>query len=350
MWLPKLEGIFDKPISTIHNNGETETGNFPIDLDDNASADIFAVKNNLLAADAHTLTFYDENGKQRSSYSYNFSSPVTKVNGKRVLVFDSGSDKFTVYNKSGEVYSKTADNSILSGALAKDGTAAILTSSDKYASAMQIYNASGKLVYRYNCTQRIMSVSLDDDGSGCYICAFASENGEIYSQIHRIEFDSESEIMVSDKLEGIAIDCVKNTSGNITVIGDSAIYTLNGDGEYVSGSEYSGDFAGYAIDKGCAAVWISSSSDNSESLIIADADSQDSESYREITGFENVKSVKISDERVIVLTAKEAVAYAFSGTLAATADLEKEYSDFVYIDSALYLQSRSGVDKIGFEM
>lgn len=353
LWLPKLEGIFDKPISTVYNDGKTEDGNFPIDLDDNVSAKIYAVKNNMLAADAHTLVFYDENGKERGSYSHDFSSPIVKTSGKRALVFDSGSESFKVYNKSGEIYSKTAEGSILSGSIGKDGTAAIITTDDKYLATMQVYNPEGKLIYRYNCTHRIMSVTVDSDGSGCYICTFASENGEIYSQIRRIEFDSETEIMLSDKLDCIAIDCVKNTSGNITVIGDVGIYTLNGDGQYVSSYEYSGDLESYALDKGCAAVVTSgkaSSKKSSSALIIADADSQDSEAYREIQDVENVKTVKIADERVIVLTSAKAQAYAFSGTLAATVELDREYSDFVYINSALFLQGRQGVDKIGFEM
>ena len=60
--------------------------------------------------------------------------------------------------------------------------------------------------------------------------------------------------------------------------------------------------------------------------------------------------MKIYDDRVILLTANQVQAYAFSGTLAATAKTEKDYGGFVYFGSGLYMQSRRNIDKILFEM
>lgn len=350
MWLPKLEGIFDKPASTITNDGQLAGGNFPIEPDDAASSEIYAVKNNLLVADSHTLKFYDENGKERGSYSHEFSNPVVRVSGKRVLVFDSGSVDFKMYNKSGEVYSKSADNDILTGALGEDGTAAILTSNEKYPSVLLIYDEDGKLIYRYNSIQRIMSMAVDSDGRGCYVSTFSSENGEIYSQVRRLEFDTEKEKMISDKLDCLAIDCMENSAGNIFVIGDNKTYILNGDGQIVSVSEYSGDFSGYVLDRDCAAIMLSGNTKSSGVLIIADADAKSDETFREISGVESARSLKIYDKRLIVLTSSEVYSYAFSGTLAATAKLSHDYSDCVYINSGIYLLGRGGIDKIGYEM
>lgn len=350
LWLPKLEGIFDKPASTITNDGELAEGNFPIEPDDTVSADIYAVKNNLLVADAHTLKFYDANGKERASYSHEFSNPSVRVSGKRALVFDSGSTDFKIYNKGGEIYSKSADSDILTGALGADGTAAIVTQSDKYAASMLIYDPDGKMIYRYNSTHRIMAVSLDEDGGGCFICTFSSENGGIYSQVRRMDFDSSEEKTVSEKLDCLAVDCIENEAGDVVVVGDCAAYVLDKNGKITASYEYSGELTDYALDRGCAAIALSDNTKNSGRLVLAQSGASGSEAFREITGVLTAQSLKIYEDRVILLTSSQACSYAFSGTLAATAELSKEYSDFVYIDSGLYLISRHGIDKIGYEM
>jgi hypothetical protein len=349
-WLPKLEGIFDKPVSTIQNDGKTAEGNFPIEPSDPSATDIYAVKNNLMTVDSYNVTFYDENGKERSSYSHAFASPSAKVSGRRVLLFDSGSDGFKVYNKSGEIYSKTAENTILTGSIGEDGTVAIVTSSDKYPSAMQIYDSDGKLIYRYNCIQRIMSAYVTADGSGAYVCTFSSDNGEIYSQVHKISFDSEEEKWVSDSLKGIAVGCIKNSGGRISVVCDGDMYTLDTDGTVLTSYEYGGTLSGFSLTENCAAVLVSGSTGSSDTLVIADADKNDENAYCEITDLSDTQSVGIYDKRVVVTTSSKAISYAFDGTLAATATLEKNYTDFVYINSSLYLLSRQGIDKIGFDM
>ena len=349
-WLPKLEGIFDKPIATIKNDGKTEGGNFPIELESEAIADMFAVKNNLLVSDAHELTFYYENGRERSSFDHDFSNPVTKISGKYALVFDNGSDGFKLYTKSGEEYSKTAENTILTGSVGEDGTVVMITASEKYASALAAYDDDGNLIYRFNCTQRIMSATVKSNGGGCYICAFSSEDGDIYSQVHEVDFDSEEEKCVSEKLSCIAIECVRNKAGNISVVGDTMMYVLNSKGEIVSSLEYPDTLSSYSLTEDGVSLLLSGGTRNVDTLLVANSDSQAKAAYHEVAVTENVKSMKIYDDRVILLTANQVQAYAFSGTLAATAKTEKDYGGFVYFGSGLYMQSRRNIDKILFEM
>lgn len=349
VWLPKLEGIFDKPVKTISNDGKTEKGNFPIEPDDPA-ARIYAVRNNLMTADAHNLIFYDENGKKKNSFAHEFSNPVVRAKGKRALVFDSGSKGFKLFNKGGEIYSKTAENTILTGSVGEDGTAAIITSSDKYPSAMRIYSKDGKLIYRYNCIQRIMAAAVDSDGRGCYVLTFTSENGEIFSQVRRLDFSKKGEQMVSDNLPCLAIDCVYNNAGHIVVSGDSGMYTVSKEGEIISSYEYEGELVDFALDEGCCAALVSGSTKNSGKLIIAQAEAKESESYRVIASDSTSGSVRINGDRVLMLGSRNVSAYTFTATLAATADLKREYTDFVYINSAVYLCGKHGIDKITFDM
>lgn len=348
-WLPKLEGIFDKPISTIDNSGKVEGGNFPIAADE-AALDVFALKNHLVAADAHRLTIYDENGKRRGSYDHDFSSPVVRSAGKRALVFDFGSTGFKLYNKNGEVYSKTAENDIMSAALGEDGTSAILTASDKYASAVLYYNKEGKLIYRYDSTKKVMAVYVTPDGKSSYVCTFSSEQGEIYSQVVKLDLGKDGEQMVSEEIACLAVGCVLCDDGNINVVGDNALFVLSGDGKRIAEYEYSGDLIDFALDEECSAVILSGSTKNSGKLVIAQSGASDGETFREIACDNTVKQVEVCAERVMLLTSLGVTAYAYSGSEAGRSALDKEYYEFAYINSALYLSGKHGIDKIKFEM
>lgn len=349
-WLPKLDGVFDKPVSTIKNSGDVESGNFPVSLD-NDNAGIYEVNNYFMTADSYSITFYDENGKERSSYNHSFSNPVVKTGGKRVLVFDCGSDGFRVYNKSGALYSKTSENTILSGTIGKDGTVGIITESDKYSSSIQFYDEDGKLIYRYDSTQRIMAAAIDDNGGGCYICTFASSDGTLCSQVVRIDFSKDGEQAVSEQLDCIAIDCIKNDDGSVTVVGDTALCILDENGKLKTSYEWNGELLDYALSSGCAAAIVDSGYGNAYTLVTIQSEAEEGVyGTNEMSGFKNAVSVKIFDERVILLTADCVYSYAFSGTLAATAEVSSGYNDFVYINSALYLIDRKEIDKLLFEM
>lgn len=348
-WITKLEGIFDRPARTAANDGSTADGNFPLEPD-NAVSGVYTVKNDLLTTDPHTLTFYDVNGNRKASYSHNFSKPIVRTAGKRVLVFDNGAYGFKLYKKGGESYSKTVDDTILTGSVCESGTAVIVTSSNKYASSAKFYDKDGKLIYNYDCTARIMSATLTPDGNSCYICTFYSGDGELRSQIRRIDLDKSGEQMISEEIPSLALDCKVNDMGDIMAACDSAFYIIGSDGKLRSEYKYDGDLLSYAIDGAGAAVLLAGNTKNSGKLMIAQAGAAGSAEFRELSSDSAVKTVKIADNRVILLGAEKAYAFDFTGTLTATADIGREYSNFTYNEQALYLLGKHGIDKIKFEM
>ncbi len=347
-WLPKLEGVFDKPVSTVTNDGKPAAGNFPITVEENTHIDV--IKDELVVSDLHTLIFYDSNGKQRASYSHDYADPSAVVKGKRVLVYDISGTGFSLFNKNGELYSKNADDKILTASLGKNGTAAIVESSDRYPSSASFYNKEGKLIYRYDCDRYITDIYIDDSGKNAYICSFASEDGAIFSQISRVELDDNGEKMVSEKLDCLALACIENESGNINVIGDNRLYTLAEDGSIKTQSEYGGELVSYSLDESCVSVLVKSGGRSGCTLLIASADEASESGCRQVADIKNGVSVTVSDDRVLLLTDTDVYSYAYSGTLAASAHLEKEYKETVYFGSAVYLLGSRGIDKIGFEM
>ena len=348
-WIKAFEGLFDRPVRTEVNDGSTEQGNFPLEPD-NTVTGVYTVKNDLLTTDPHTLTFYNVNGERQASYNHNFSKPIVRTAGKRVLVFDNGAYDFKLYKKGGESYSKTTDDTILTGDVCDEGTAVIVTTSNKYAASAKFYDKDGKVIYNYDCTARIMAVTLNAEGTSCYICTFYSGNGELRSQIRRIDLDKKGEQMISEEIPSLAIGCRVNDAGDIMVVCDTAFYILNPDGKLRSEYKYDGDLVSYDLGHAGAAVLLNGGSKNTGTLMIAQSGAAGSAEFRQLLSDSSVKLVKTTDDRVILLSSEKAFSFDFMGNLTATAAIGREYSNFAYIDQALYLLGKHGVDKIKFAM
>ena len=153
--------------------------------------------------------------------------------------------------------------------------------------------------------------------------------------------------MVSDDIPCLAIDCVLTDSGKLVVSGDNGLYILSKKGKLVSQYEYDGELTDAVLSPQGAAAVVSGNTKGSDKMVMLGTDS---DGFKEVDCESNSHDVQIYDGRAILLNSGKVSAYSFDGTLAATAELEKEYTRIVYLNSALYLNGKHGIDKIKFDM
>lgn len=349
LWVPKLEGILDRPHDTIVNDGVAQSGNFPIDLNESSVNIIDRMDNNIIIADDSSIRFYDSGGSLRNTVYHNFGNPMIKTAGRRLLSYDNGGYTFRLYNKSGEVYERTIDDQIIYAALAENGNAAIVTQTEQYVACMTVYDANGTEIYRWCYGQRIMDISFTNDGAGCYISAFTTENGEIVSQIHYVEFDNTDELMRSENLDSLVYGVGSNNGGRIWAVGDEKFYLLNQSGEILDSYEYTADMISYSLNEDCAAVLTSGTARGVYRLAIFDCDADNVQP--EIIMHENGTAEKVScvDDAVYLLSSDSVDAYDVNGSLLATAEVDGNNTDFVYYNDAVYLMGYREVNKIEFQ-
>mgnify|MGYP003006464128 FL=1 len=161
VWVPKLEGILDRPHATIVNDGKKQSGNFPLTFDESSVNVIKQLSDGIVRVDDRNIAFYDESGNKISDNSHNFANPVVRTSGKRVLVYDNGGNSFRVLNKKGELLSKDIDQSILLAEIAPDSTVAVVTQTEKYAAVLTVYDSSGAEIYQWSSSRRILDISFD---------------------------------------------------------------------------------------------------------------------------------------------------------------------------------------------
>ena len=348
-WVYKLEGILDRKPEVIVNDGETQKGNFPINVNSSSSNVIYAMDNSIVTADDSGIYIYDESGEKTNAFVHNLTSPVIRVAGRRILVFDNGGTSLKVYNKTDELYSKTIDESILFAEICENGYSAIITETEKYPSCMTVYDNNGSEIYRWSSGQRIMDISFDDSGNGCYVTTFTSETGLIQSVVHHIKFNSTEEKMTSEKLDTLVIDTYENNNGDIWAVGDDKFYKIDDEGQILLEYEYTDDLVSYSLNDYSATIAVNGIDRGSAYVALFDSDSDKTKPVIAKTNNGSPKRLVCYENRVLLLSDKAVDAFDLKGNCIATVEASSDYTDFAYRNQAVYFLGYREINKTEFK-
>lgn len=349
-WVPKLEGILDKPHATIINDGKTAEGNFPISFDETSVNSIKPFSDCFIRVDDHHIIFYDEAGNVLLSESHTFANPVVETAGKRALIYDSGGNSLTVMNKKGELFSKEIDNAILLAQIGSNSNVAVITQNEKFEAVLTVYDSDGNEIYRWQSYKKVIDISFDEDGEGCFITTFRAENGLIDSYITYVEFDKEEAVMTSTAVEDLVLEAEMNDNDDYWVIGSEYFYKLDKDGKVLFKYEYSGELIDYSLTKTTAAIVVKGVGKGKGTLTIFRSDS-DSNNPNSVIYTESgtPKKLHSSANMCILLSENSIDAYDKAGNLLATAGVSSDYIDFAFLNDNVYFLDVREINKIGFK-
>lgn len=346
LWVRKLEGIFDRPHKVIVNDGKTQSGNFPILRESSTVNYMELIDGEIAVADDAHIYLYGENGALINMFTHELEDPTVRISGKRIFAFDNGGNTFRLYSKKEELYSKTIDESILFAELGSNGYAAVITQTEKYPACMTVYDSNGSEIYRWSSGQRIIDISFNDSGSGCYVTTFSSEDGELCSVVHYVKFNTAKEQMTSVKLDSLVIDTFENNNDSLWVVGDSKFYKLDENGKIIMEYEYTDDLVSYCLNEYSAAVVVNSVSKVKGTVALFDSEEDKPELAETNGGIP--KKLAASGRKVFLLSDHAVESYDLNGNCLATADVTDEYTNFAYYSDSVYLMGYRAIDKIEF--
>ncbi len=348
-WIYKLEGIFDKKPEVVVNDGKTETGKFPISVNNNSVNVIGEINGLIYTADDSKIYLYNPSGKVYNTLDHGMQTPILNSTDDRILAFNSGGKIFKVFDKKQELYSKTVDSSIIYGKIANNGNVAILTENEKYPSSLTVYDKNGTIIYRWSSASRIMNVSFDKSGTGCFISTFTTVNGLINSVVNYVKFDSTETQMTSKKLDTLVIDTYENSNGDIWVVGDDKFYKLDNSGNIALEYEYTDQMISYTLNENAAAVTYKGYKSNSGIVAIFNADSDSDKPS--VVNIENGLPKKLYSygSTVFLLSQRSVDSFDLKGNQLATAYISSDYNDFVYYDNNIYFLSYRDINKTSFK-
>ena len=348
LWIPKLEGILDKPHETIVNDSTEQAGNFPLDTGDSTVRQLTRLDGSIVSADASHITTYDTNGKMRESIYHGCGSPEVRSSGKRMLCFDFGGTGFKLYSKSGLMFEKQMNGTVLLGSIASNGNVAVVTEDSRYVVSVNVYDKNGEDVYRWSNGDRILDVCFTNDGSGLIVTTFGASGGKLSSVVHRIDMTRSGSVSDSDRIEGFILRTCETKDGNIWAVGEDRLWLLSQSCRPLAGYEFTTEPVSFDLcgESACAAC---SNVSGGNSIYVFNADDLELKPKVIENSSGSIKKVRCFDGMAFILSSDKLDAYGADGSLVSTAAVSNDHSDFVYSENAAYFIDRHEISKLIFK-
>lgn len=349
LWVPKLEGILEKPKETIVNDGIEESGNFPIDLSEGTITGITRLDGNVVTVDNSHYTVYQSDGKMKDAVYHTLGSPIVRSAGKRMLLFDNGSDSFKLYNRNGMMFEKILDATIVYGAVASNGNVLVVTIDDKYTAKITVFDKNGSELYKWTNGDRIMDASFSSSGESFTAATFCVADGKLTSKITRVELTGDHLITVSEEIDGLVIRAEENSKGNIWAMTADKLFLVSDIGQIIGKHDFTTQPVSFDLCSDCVCAVTEQVTSGQTVISIFDAQTGTAEPKHITPEKGKVKKVKCFDSMAFVLSSEKLDAYAADSSLVSTANIKDDYTDFVYCDNAVYLLGKREMNKIVFK-
>lgn len=352
LWYPKLDGILTK-IPAKENSTELAEGEFPISIEGGASYNLLPLDSSIAIVDDSHFFVYNDNGKLIYSAQHTFSRPIMTAFNKKALLYDLGGKSFGLYSKYKNVYSKSTEDPILLARLGNNDIAAVVTKSEKYPSALMVYDASGKNIFNYSSVSRIIDITFNSDSSGCYITTIGTRGGFIvsnmlYYRFDKVDYDEKGNpvpVWQTDDLQTLALSVRPYGENSIILFGDTMCAYYDENGNFIDSYEYNRQLVDYSSDGSIAAMLFKNDERRSSELVTIDCltgtTSEKKLSYE-------VLNVQVSGNTVYMQSRDGIESCTADGEPISSVQLDTDYNDFCRVDSYIYLLGYDEINRIDY--
>lgn len=352
LWYPKLDGILTK-IPAKENSAELAKGDFPISIEGGASYSLLPLDSSIAIADDSHFFVYNEDGSMIYSAQHTFSRPIMTAFNKKALLYDLGGKSFGLYSKYKNVYSKSTEEPILLARLGNNDIAAVVTKSEKYPSALMVYDSAGKNIFNYRSVSRIIDVTFNSDSSGCYITTIGTNGGFIVSRIlyyrfDKVDFDDKGNpvpVWQTDDLQTLALSVRLFGENNIIMFGDTMCAYYDESGNFTDSYEYKRQLVDYSSEAGIAALLFKNDERRSSELVTIDC-TEGTISEKNL-GYE-VLNVQVSGNTVYMQSREGIESCTAGGEPLSSVKLETDYNDFCRVGNYIYLLGYDEINRIDY--
>ncbi len=345
--IPWFDGIIEKAQTMTVNDGELQTGNFPISTGDTSNNTRIVKFGDgfILATDTH-INFYKSNGARKNSIQHTFSDYELKTGDGRILVYGRGSNKLSVMSDKEVLFDRELEGDIYFAQMSADNSFAVVTSSEGFSSYLTVYDKDGEVIYKFANGSRINAVDFKSNGLGCFVSAFEMRNGDMITNIYSLDFDSSEVSFKSEDIKNtVVIKANKLSDGDIAAVCDDRFIRLDKNGKIKGETEYKSDLIDFDVSSEIVSIAVRSITDSSKSRLLIVRSENDT---LEVEFDEKIKSVKCDSRNTYVLTNKALDLFSMSGKQIATAQVSNDYVDFIFIDDEVLFLGYREINKIDY--
>ncbi|MEG0691620.1 MAG: DUF5711 family protein [Oscillospiraceae bacterium] len=340
-----LEIFKGTQINELINKDETkQEEKFPLIIKNEQMVDIVAFNNNIAVLTKADVLIYNSSGKKMNSFIHGYTNPVLQESNKRILTYDRGGNKFRVDNSTGTVGEIQLKYNILTAKISRSGNIAVVTTHDRYACEIVVYNSNLKgEIYRYFSTEEISTISFSEDEQSLLGGAITSSEGIISTNLYELDITQEVDAKKTLIKDVLPLSIFYNDNNNIVIVGKDSVVTYNTNSNTEKRTIYKGTIQYFINSSSKQTILVNKNPFNkystvsvlsSDGVIIGNSDIND-----------DVLDVYSDGSRIIVLC-KTSV-YNLDMTLKELnrVELPKSMSKAVYTGENLYILGADSIEK-----
>lgn len=236
------------------------------------------------------LSIYSATGRLTCSETFKYKNPQIATSDKFVLIYDFSDFEYSLYNAFGKVYSEEIGEVIRGGAVSDSGYYALITSSEQYNTAVELYDDTFSLAYRFNKNQFVTDIDINDNYLLITSVSVSSENS-YDMEIHVFDIIAQKVLFSTLARNNFPLEC-GIFAGGFAVIGDNYTSFYDFEGNIKGSFDYEGRAPiDLSLNDGNTVILLRSNSSDAECIsVILD----DSCSLR----YEHLLSEKVHDVEV----------------------------------------------------
>ena len=167
------------------------TGSYPIELGGTETVNTVSRGSYYYVLSNTDIVAFNNSGKSLFSFTHGYENPVLKVSATRAMVFEQGGNEALIFDLNGLKTTAKTEKSIITGAVSDSGRYALVTLSDKYASAVTVYDKKDNAVYEwYSAENTVNNVAVSPNGKKIAVSSFNANSGQFNSTLSVLNFKS----------------------------------------------------------------------------------------------------------------------------------------------------------------
>ena len=193
------------------------------------------------------LQLFTATGRETLNVSPDYKQPVLKGSDRYLLMYEIGEKRYSVYNSFVCVHHEEYDYPVFAGAMSDSGYYAVVSESYEHAGVVSLYNDRFELINRYNRTDMVTCVDINQAGNRIAFATVAMQDGQYVTTLV-IAVPGQEQTQAEMPFEGLfAYQVSFMDQHRLLLIGDNAAYIISvDDGTVITPITYTGMQLSYA--------------------------------------------------------------------------------------------------------
>ncbi len=200
------------------------SGSFPKSIEGSELYDAYASGSVIYTLSDTNAEIYNFSGKQIFSRQHDFNAPMLSTSSQRALLYDAGGKNIYVYNYGDVVDEIKTKREIYCADISRNGTIAIATKSDSYASEVQVLSKGGSVKFIwYSATEIINNVALSNNGKRLAVSTVDTSGGNFKSKVYIFKYSSAEPVHVFSYDDTVVYSLNTVSSKRFSVVTDKTV-------------------------------------------------------------------------------------------------------------------------------